>query len=66
MNDSLKDEKLGGRILAIITERNLSYRDFGRPLGVSSAAVSNWVNDKIKDLRMEHLFAIEDIYGVSA
>jgi transcriptional regulator with XRE-family HTH domain len=57
---------LKNRIKHIAEQSGLSYEAFGKKLGVSKQAVSNWISGDIKDLRMERLFKIEDEFGYSA
>ncbi|HEX7964973.1 MAG TPA: S24 family peptidase [Gammaproteobacteria bacterium] len=56
----------GDRIHFIREELELSQEAFGRHLGVSKAAVSQWENGDIKNLRPANLFAMQNFTGFSA
>ena len=56
----------GARIRHIREELELSQEAFGRHMGVSKAAVSQWENGDIKNLRPGNLFAIQNFTGYSA
>lgn len=57
---------MSSRIAEIIKDEELTLEQFATRLGVTKSAVSKWITGATKDLRNEHLFAIEDEYGVSA
>ena len=59
-------ETPGARIRHIREELELSQEAFGRHMGVSKAAVSQWENGDIKNLRPVNLFAIQTFTGYSA
>jgi SOS-response transcriptional repressor LexA len=56
----------GERIRHIREELELSQEAFGRHMGVSKAAVSQWENGDIKNLRPANLFALQNFTGYSA
>ena len=56
----------GDRIRHIREELELSQEAFGRHMSVSKAAVSQWENGDIKNLRPANLFAIQNFTGYSA
>jgi SOS-response transcriptional repressor LexA len=56
----------GDRIRHIREELELSQEAFGRHMGVSKAAVSQWENGDTKNLRPANLFAIQNFTGYSA
>src|SRR5690242_17107950 len=56
----------GDRIRHIREELELSQEAFGRHMGVSKAAVSQWENGDIKNLRPANLFALQNFTGYSA
>lgn len=56
----------GDRIRHIREELELSQEAFGRNMGVSKAAVSQWENGDTKNLRPANLFAIQNLSGYSA
>ena len=56
----------GDRIRHIREELELSQEAFGRHMGVSKAAVSQWENGDTKHLRPANLFAIQNFTGYSA
>ncbi len=56
----------GDRIRHIREELELSQEAFGRHMGVSKAAVSQWENGDIKNLRPANLFAVQNFTGYSA
>ena len=56
----------GARIRHIRDELELSQEAFGRHMKVSKAAVSQWENGDIKNLRPANLFAIQNFTGYSA
>src|SRR5579871_4382524 len=56
----------GDRIRHIREELELSQEGFGRHMGVSKAAVSQWENGDTKNLRPANLFAIQNLSGYSA
>jgi len=56
----------GARIRHIREELDLSQEAFGRHMNVSKAAVSQWENGDIKNLRPGNLFAIQNFTGYSA
>jgi len=53
----------GDRIRHIREELELSQEAFGRHMSVSKAAVSQWENGDIKNLRPANLFAIQNFTG---
>ncbi len=56
----------GDRIHHIREELELSQEAFGRHMGVSKAAVSQWENGDTKNLRPANLFALQNFSGYSA
>ena len=56
----------GDRIRHIREELELSQEAFGRHMGVSKAAVSQWENGDTKNLRPANLFAIQNFTSYSA
>ena len=56
----------GDRIRHIREELELSQEAFGRHMGVSKAAVSQWENGDTKNLRPANLFALQNFSGYSA
>lgn len=59
-------ETKGERIKEIVDELGLTLEAFGKPIGVSKSSVSFWIDGRTKDLKMDHLFGIEDHFGICA
>lgn len=53
------------RIYQSRLESGLSASELARAVGVTSAAVSRWEKGQVKNLRMEHLFAIARILDIN-
>ena len=51
---------------ARLAPHRLTQADFGDPLGVTGAAVGQWLSGSTKQPTAEKLFAIEDNYGYTA
>lgn len=66
MFSSLNPMNMGKRIQYARKQAGLNQTEFGKKVGVSKGAVSQWENDDIKNLRMINLFAIEDATGFNA
>jgi SOS-response transcriptional repressor LexA len=56
----------GERIRHIREKLALSQEEFGKRIGVTKAAVSQWESGEIKNYRNAHLFAIQNLTGYSA
>jgi len=54
------------RINEVFQASGLTQDAFGQKIGVSKAAVCKWTTGVVKNLRNNHLFAIEDNFGYSA
>lgn len=60
-----KLDTVGERITDARKARGWTKKELARRLGVSKATVSDWENDKIKNLKMAHLIALSDETGYS-
>jgi len=56
----------GERIRLIREKLGLSQEEFGKRIGVTKAAVSQWESGEIKNYRNANLFAIQNLSGYSA
>ena len=56
----------GERIDYAIRSAGLKAADVARLLHVTRSAVNQWVSDRTKDIKLDHLFGLEDMTGFSA
>lgn len=59
-------DTLGTRIKEARTGAGLKKIDLARACGLSSAAITKWEADRVDDLRIANLFALEDLTGYRA
>lgn len=64
-NDSYM-ETIGERIVRLRKERNLSQLQVANAAQVSRVAVTKWESGATKNLKLENLLAMCDLFGVSA
>lgn len=63
--EGAKMDTVGERIAMARKSKGWDKKDLAKQMGVSKATVSDWENDKIKNLRMVHLINLSDLTGFS-
>lgn len=57
---------LGDRIRRARRVAGLSPGDLARAVGVTKGAISQWENNEVKNIRLGHLFKLQDATGFNA
>lgn len=57
--------QLSERIQKVLDEQHLDQPGLGKVAGVTKATVGQWLNGKIKSLKMEYAVRIQERYGYS-
>lgn len=57
-------ETFGQRVKGLRNSKDLSQEKLGAAIGVGKQTISSWEKDQVKNVELEHLFALADALGV--